>query len=789
MTMTIGKPAPLAVLAGLLLALTAAPAAAELPRTYSVQAIDSPQAGAEANFGLGIVNAGDLDGDAEDDLLAAQPFNGPGAEGQLFVISGSDGSTIDTVNAPDPRDGDALFGFAVNRLGDVGSCAGGDSGQLCAAFGPRDGVPDLLVSAPFADAAADDAGRVYVLDGATRGILKRIDLPAADLAAAPFFGRSVLAPLGEPPCAGNAGIGACAATPQSVRAGDVSGDPGATPDIVIGAPNFDETTASNPNCSSTCDGAGRAYVYYGETIAGTSPATIESTPDRTVLNPMPQPDGASSPPASLELMGQSSYPIGDVNGDDRPEYVLAAHRTDDSDVDSGVAYLFDGATGALLTTYQDPEPQREAYFGFTFHGEPAPGNLGGGPEPDVFLPAHNQNAAFTAQGRGYVMNGDPSGTPALSVLNDPTPATGSAFGISSSGLGDVAPGDATPANELLVGAFGPNSPGINPEVRNDVHIFNAATETALQSIADPDAQRGSGFGSGVAPLGDVNGDGFLDFAVGADLHDTLPGGNEGRLYIFRSDNSTPPVEPPVTPVTPPAATVLSGRTISLSASRNSVRRGGRRALRGVVEAFANPAACIGGQQVELQSRTPGQARYTTLARLTTDADGDFGTIVVPERSLRYRARLAQTAQCLGDVSGDVPLAVVSVARLVTRLARLSSSGSVRFQLACPAGPVCNGSVKLRTLNSIRLASGKHARVTLGTSAFQARVAAGARRACRWSRPPRGGRCGAPGACGSAPSSRRATRTATRPPARARSRCGRAEPAAPRTRSAAGSAGS
>lgn len=205
--------------------------------------------------------------------------------------------------------------------------------------------------------------------------------------------------------------------------------------------------------------------------------------------------------------------------------------------DVGVNFLIDGETGSILYTYQHPEPQAASIFGFTLHNEPAAGDLGSSALPDLYLPAMRQNAqGRSAAGRGYIVNGNfKTGANSINFaqLNDPTPGVGGNFGVSSSGVGDLVPDSASPRNELLIGAFGPHNPGTDLSVINDVHFFNALRERVLQTIPDPDQQEGSSFGTAVAPLGDLNEDGFLDFVVGADLFDGATGADQGRFYVFR----------------------------------------------------------------------------------------------------------------------------------------------------------------------------------------------------------------------------------------------------------------
>ena len=679
-----------------------------LPRTYSVQRVDSPNPTVGGDFGIGFVNTGDVNGDGKDDILVGTDEHG-GGPGQVFVISGADGSPIRTINAPDSGGSGtpSSFGSYVGKIADIGSCAGGTPGATCASFGAPDGVPDELVTAlgvdvPFtcADRTGThtgtlvDAGRAYVVDGATGGILKRLDMPACDLyqesitpggPAKPAFGRTILNPSSP---YGPTGDNGPTTPPAAVLIGDVNG--GGKPDILVGASDYFETAASaNPasQCAQApgaqCLQAGREYVYYGESIAGTDPATIDATPNLTIKNPTAQPDDLASPVNfNRESMGYSIAPVGDLGKcninpgpgagctnanstgtpDGLPDFALSSHRTDEFGMfDVGVAYLVDGATGSILYTYHHPEPQPASIFAFTNYNQPAIGDVGSSTAPDIYEPAMRQNNPFTGGGRGYLMNGafKQGGSPnsiSFATLNDPTPNASEDFGTSSAGIGNVAGSEAglDGRNEILVGAYGPHNPGTNQDVINDVHIFSALNEHELQRIEAPDQQPGLGFGTALAPMGDLNGDGFLDYAIGAGLFDGSVGANQGRIYILRSDNSPAPTPAPAPSPAPTTTTsqaiVLAGRALTLVTSRTTFRRGQTIELRGAIDAFANAGACEGGQTVFIQLRKPRQVRFRNARQVTTDADGVFATSIRPAHTYLYRALVPQTSQCLGAVS-------------------------------------------------------------------------------------------------------------------------------------------
>lgn len=531
-----------------------------LAETYVAQRVDSPDPQSNGRLGwLGIAGGGDLDDDGVGDVLVPQ-LAGPG---RVFVFSGATGDLIRTLDLPDAAtstagsQGNFIY---LTSLPDLGSCPDGEPTTPCPTnVGPRDGVREIVVAASGVDVdGVEDIGRAYVMDGATGAMLKRVQMPPADLASekavAPksfSFGRSSTS-LDSPhePDA-----------PQAVQIGDVDG--GGFPDFAIGNPTFfEEGPATNPSCDpGPCNGSGRVYVFRGEDVAGSDPAVTLDAPHLVLPNPMAQTD-AGPEDQDHERFGHAIISIGDVGGcasdpgagmacpdadivdepDGTPDIVVSAHATNfpDSLVDSGVMWLFDGANGALLRRYQSPEPQDGSLFGYASGVMPESlGNAGAGAHPDLYAPAVAQSVEHAGQGRGWILNGDFTtfrGTNILAQVDDPTPAPGGNSGAAYTGIGNVVGG---PLNEILVGSGGPLWPS-DVDFMGDVHVFSPDEGQVVLTLTDPDRQPGSGFGNGVAQLGDVNGDGLMDFAVSAGLFDGEEELNQGRLYIFRS-TTVPPV--------------------------------------------------------------------------------------------------------------------------------------------------------------------------------------------------------------------------------------------------------
>src|SRR4051794_20890388 len=185
-------------------------AQAALPRTYQAQKLDSPTPTVGGDFGIALVNTGDVNADGKDDILVGTDEHG-GSVGRVFVMSGATGAPIRSIEAPDTGGTGTLesFGSFVGKLSDIGSCASPAGGECSGtAIGAPDGVPDMLIAAlgvdvPYSGGTLVDAGRAYVVDGATGTVLRRLQMPDADLALQaaapggakkPAFGRTILNP-------------------------------------------------------------------------------------------------------------------------------------------------------------------------------------------------------------------------------------------------------------------------------------------------------------------------------------------------------------------------------------------------------------------------------------------------------------------------------------------------------------------------------------------------------------------------------------------------------------------
>jgi hypothetical protein len=215
-------------------------------------------------------------------------------------------------------------------------------------------------------------------------------------------------------------------------------------------------------------------------------------------------------------------------------------------------------------------------------------------------------------------------------------------------LGNIA-GDAP-------GEFAAGAPGTPA-----VHIASACANAILRTIADPGGDAGGRFGAAIAPLGDRNADGFIDLIVGAPQSD----GGAGTAYVFTSSGPAGPAfagcggptEPgggtvPGTTTKPPGSTVRARvlRRLTLVPSRHRLSRGKKLGLKGSLKVSASQAGCQVRQKIALQRRKLSGGRFQTFDVAVTAKDGGFKAATRPSRSYLFRARISQTARCMGATS-------------------------------------------------------------------------------------------------------------------------------------------
>ncbi|MEM9802195.1 MAG: integrin alpha [Planctomycetota bacterium] len=205
---------------------------------------------------------------------------------------------------------------------------------------------------------------------------------------------------------------------------------------------------------------------------------------------------------------------GDVDGDGIGDIVVGAPGDGTFAPGAGRAYVYSGATGALIRT---------------FEGEAAGDGLGVGVGPVADLDGDGfaevlvaaQNAGPGSRGRAYLLDGAGVAPP---VVFEPGP-TGAGFGQFFLGAcGDV---DADGTEDFFVSDFQDTT---NGNQTGRVYVYSGATFAVLHEIVGEGGNDAYGIGRGWA--GDVDHDGHDDlfFASYLDNNAGAPNGGTGRVH-------------------------------------------------------------------------------------------------------------------------------------------------------------------------------------------------------------------------------------------------------------------
>jgi hypothetical protein len=424
-------------------------------------------------------------------VTVSAPQIGP-LDASLDVSTGSDDGnasndtdtarTVLGFDAIETLDGEAVgdgFGFVADAAGDVNG----------------DGVEDFIVGAPGNSAGGNGAGRAYVYSGADTALLHSF----TGQAAGENFGWSAAA------------------------AGDVDGD--GTGDLIVGGPG------SGAGMARVYSGATGAQLHalagpgagarFGAVVAGIGDVNGDGRSDLLigaegaaggsgqafVVSGMTGATLRTHTGSSGSLFGYGLGALGDVTGDGVPDYAIGGG--------SGVGGLVEarsGADGTLL--YTVTAIATSGQIGFIWID--AVGDIDGDATPDFFAADINDSSN---RGRAHLISGA-DGTTIRTLRGE----QGSEFfGIARHG-GHDADGDGTP--DLFVAGYH-NGEGATRSGK--AYVYSGATGSLLRSMTSTIANETLGYDA--VQLGDVDGDGFVDYLLSGDIEQGSTG--RGRVYVIR----------------------------------------------------------------------------------------------------------------------------------------------------------------------------------------------------------------------------------------------------------------
>lgn len=361
------------------------------------------------------------------ELIVSDGLNTSGPDEVLIFVGTRPGDLLQTFQNPTPGAGD-WFGYSIAALGD-----------------------NILISAPRDNTAGNNAGAVYLFD-ANGNLLHTFLNPAP--ATSVRFGGSITA-LGN-----NVLIGAHHNSKGWV-AHLFEGSTGTllqtfhNPTPLVGDNWWVGSVVAFGNnvlIGAAYDGdmADDGIVYLFE---GTTGDLL-----RTFQNPTPGND---------DRFGRS---IG-VAGNN----VLVGAYTDDTlGIKTGTAYLFDGSTGGLLQTFDNPTPEYPDLFGYSM------AVLG----DNILISAPRDNTAGDDAGAVYLFDVDGN---LLHTFLNPMPDAEGGFGHSMEAVG----------NNILIGGYS----NFNPNNGGATYLFDGLTGTLLHTFDNPAPNWASAFGRRVARAG------------------------------------------------------------------------------------------------------------------------------------------------------------------------------------------------------------------------------------------------------------------------------------------------
>jgi hypothetical protein len=471
--------------------------------------------------GGSVAAAGDVNGDGYDDIVIGWPA---ATSGELRVYYGN----ASGLNTASPFN--LIVNFAKFWAQNVGA-AGDVNG---------DGYDDIVVGSPNEDpwincaATGPDQGRVDVFYGSASGISAANEwmLLGCTVADGAEVGYSVAA------------------------AGDVNGD--GYGDIIIGAPWAQPAALGTP--------AGSAWVVYG------SAAGLPLTPGYANLGSIAGATRLDSPVAGASF-GAAVCGAGDVNGDGYADVAVGAPADDVGATDAGYVRLYAGsATGTQPGNilWYEYTVTANSHFGITL--APA-GDVNGDGKGDLLVgESHRVDVAQSYAGGMFInrllptdspglartagdLNGDGFSDIVLGIPSFSNPESGEGLLEVFAGRGD---GPSTYPAWSFTSLYDSSNLGWSVAAAGDVNgdglddiIVGAPTWPTLSTPSDVDngmvflylgglagvaanptwyyaGATSDQVGISVCGVGDINGDGYADIAVGAHQ----PGVGNGKVLIF-----------------------------------------------------------------------------------------------------------------------------------------------------------------------------------------------------------------------------------------------------------------
>ncbi|MBD3197563.1 MAG: hypothetical protein GF317_21090 [Candidatus Lokiarchaeota archaeon] len=362
-----------------------------------------------------------------------------------------------------------------------------------------DGFDDFMIGAGRNDDGGDLAGKAYLFFGKVSGWYNGLNISQAD---ASFIGENTWDRF----------------TSSISGVGDVNGD--GYDDFLIGAHYNNDGPGSN---------AGKCYLFFGKENGWQRDFSCS------------QADASFIGEADSDYLGNSVAGIGDVNGDGYDDFMIGSGSNDEGGLSAGKSYLFFGRETGWIQNV-GCSTANVSYIGESANDVSGKelsgvGDVNNDSYDDFLICADSNSDGGLSAGKVYLFFGKVSGW-----HNSIVSECGASFigeisndrlGSSTSGAGDIN-GDGY--DDFLIGAAY-NDDGDGDNAGKSYLIFGKKTGWKRKlNCSEADAsfmgESDSDFsGEAVSMVGDVNGDGYDDFLIGASSNDD-GGLSAGKSYLF-----------------------------------------------------------------------------------------------------------------------------------------------------------------------------------------------------------------------------------------------------------------
>ena len=494
------------LVAGLALAAAASAAIIDLASGVHVRVGGT---GGDERAGWSVADAGDVNGDGRADLLIGAPvLDGRGPGSAFVVFTPTTPMTID-LGALGPH-GYRIQGTGGESLGDSVANAGDVN---------ADGRPDALIGAPSGGQNGRFiSGSVYIVFGKTT--TTTVDVTALGTGGYRIDGAAEGDRIGR----------------ALAGAGDVNGD--GRPDAIIGAPFRNDTF--NPLDPFNTRGA--AYVVFGK--SDTSPLDLSALGSGGYVI-----EGGDIG----DFAGKAVAGAGDVNGDGRPDVLLAASGGAESS-----AYVVFGKGDSApigLGALGGGGYRITGVFGASAGNSVAnAGDVNGDARPDALIGAvFATPGARAGAGAAYVVFGKADAgevnVQALGAngytINGAVAGDGAGYSVANAGDLD---GDGVPDAWIGARSADPNGRAL---AGSAYLVLNGRAGDVLD-LADPasfahridGAAAGDRAGWAISGLGDVTGDGRRDVLIGVPFTDFSGRTDAGEADVVAVPEAIRPPPPP-----------------------------------------------------------------------------------------------------------------------------------------------------------------------------------------------------------------------------------------------------